>query len=222
MSRLGSKIRDARTAKGLSLKQLGKLLGVTESFVLDMETGKKVISDILLTRVSKILEIELQDSMLAESDKQELVPVAATHVAKPVKKEVQPQWTDAFDSILKSIPIYDYSLSNVLGMKQLPVISNKIDGYNKDKVLYIEIQNNDMLGFRILQGDLALLHQVHEVENNTICLMERRGERIIRQIRKLEGDKLLLLSNPGTIVTETVFLREIKILGRLVRLEIKL
>lgn len=45
---------------------------------------------------------------------------------------------------------------------------------------------------------------------------------MIRQIKKLDGNKILLISNKGSISTETVNSKEIKLLAKLDLLEIKL
>jgi hypothetical protein len=131
-------------------------------------------------------------------------------------------WTNAFSSVLKNVPIYDYSLSNNKGFKEMPIHSNKIEGHAQDKVLYLEIQNDEMSGFRMLKGDLAFAYLTKEVVNNGIFLVEYKGKRTIRQIKALGNSKLLLVSNGGSLLTETVEQREINIIAKLVRLEIKL
>ncbi|MEL7597913.1 MAG: S24 family peptidase, partial [Clostridiaceae bacterium] len=75
---------------------------------------------------------------------------------------------------------------------------------------------------RISKGDIAFAHITHEVQNNSICLIEYNGERKIRQIKKLDNTKLLLVSNKGSLRTETVGIKEIKVLVKLDRVEIKL
>jgi SOS-response transcriptional repressor LexA len=75
----------------------------------------------------------------------------------------------------------------------MPIISNKVDGYAQDKVLFLEIENDDMLGFRICSGDIAFAHLTHEIENNAIALVDYNGERVLRQIKTLDGNKILLI-----------------------------
>ncbi|MCX8132074.1 MAG: helix-turn-helix domain-containing protein [Clostridia bacterium] len=223
MSRIGSRINSVRTAKGITQKQLAKMVGVAEKFIIEVESGKKVLSDDLIKRVSKALGEEISEMMLPISDvvpeKQEKSSKTPAKLPQP---EVQKVWNDAFESVLKAVPVYDYSIDKVLHTKQLPVVSNKIDGYAKDKVLYLEIQDNDMIGFRIVKGDLAFAYLTGEVENNAVCLVEINGNRVVRQLKKLDSDKIMLLSNNGKMMTETVQLRSMKILARLVRLEVKL
>ena len=138
------------------------------------------------------------------------------------KNENSDVWTDAFSSVLRSIPIYDYSLSNKKGSKELPVHSNKIENYPQDKVFYLEIEDDEMNGFRMLKGDIAFAHSVKEVSNNGFFLIDYKGKRKIRQVKVLGNSKVLLVSNAGSLLTETMEVKEINVIAKLERIEIKL
>jgi transcriptional regulator with XRE-family HTH domain len=224
MSRIGTRIAGLRRTKGLTEKQLAKQIGVSDKVVIEIESGKRVISDDLIKRVSKVLGEEINDLNAIVSDnvpeKEEKVSPRVS--AKQSQPEVQKVWNDAFESVLKAVPIYTYSLDKVLNVKQLPIVSNKVEGFSKEKVLYIEIQDNDMIGFRIIKGDLAFGCLTSEIENNTICLVECEGKRVVRQIKKLDSEKVMLLYNNGKLSSETVSVKSLKVLARLVRLEVNL
>ena len=49
-----------------------------------------------------------------------------------------------------------------------------------------------------------------------------KGNRKIRQIKSLGNSKLLLVSNGGALMTETVESREISVIAKLERIEIRL
>jgi transcriptional regulator with XRE-family HTH domain len=231
VSRVAEKIKSLRLEAGMSQKALAKKLGVAESFINDVELGRKIINENMIKRISKIFNKDINDiSMSVEvesmediynnpagrtpSKKQEAVPKKAV--------EISDAWSGALASVLKSVPVYDYSLNKVLSTKLMPIENNKIEGYSQDKVLYIEIMDDDMIGFRMAKGDRAFAHYINEPENNTFCLIERHGERMIRQIKKLDSSKLLLISNKGSVRTETVFIKDVKIIARLDRVEFKL
>jgi len=225
MSRLGIKIKDARQKKGITQKQLGKKLGVSEKYVDEIETGKRILNDELIKKVSSILEEDINDLMINDienSSREKSESTLSKELITVNKKEIEKVWDDAFSSVLKSIPIFDYDLNTLLGSKQLPIVSNKIEGYPKDKVFYLKIKDDDMLGFRISKGDLALCLTSHDIVNNTICLVDYNQNRGIRQVKKLEKDKVLLISNKDTLKIETLFIKDIKVIARLERLEIKL
>lgn len=222
MTRVGEKIKSLRDQNGMTQKALGKKLGVSESFVNEIELGRKVANDGLITRISKIFGKELDDvNMYSGEDSEEKnEPVISN---KPIKKgEVNEVWNDALSSILKSVPVYKMDIKSVIGTRELPVVSNKIDGYAQDKVFFVAIENDDMAGFRISKGDIVFAHNIHEVENNAICLIDYDNENIIRQIKRIDNAKLLLVSNAISIKTETVNVKAIKVIAKLDRVEIKL
>lgn len=221
MSRMGQRIREIRTSKGMSQKQLAKSLGVTEKFVADIESGKRILNDQLIRGFSRVLQYNLDEVSIyldSEHGREEKANIADT----PGKQEVQEVWREAFSSVLKAVPVYGYSLDKAVGVRQMPVISNKVEGYPKDKVLFLEIEDNEMLGFRMLKGDIAFGYLSQEIESNTFYLLEHDGRRMVRQIKKLDDNRLLLVSNGGRLATETASVKDVKVLVRLERLEIKL
>ena len=74
----------------------------------------------------------------------------------------------------------------------------------------------------MLKGDIAFATLVKEASNNGIFLVDYKGKRAIRQIKLLGNSKALLVSNGGSLLTETMNLNEISVLAKLERLEIRL
>jgi transcriptional regulator with XRE-family HTH domain len=228
MSRVGDKIKNIRISTGMSQKQLAKKLGVAESFVNEVETGRKIVNQDLIDRISKVLGKDINDIGMSFEDQayEEEKARKAAPVAAPARKDKPEQvsdvWNDAFASVIKSVPVYNYSLTKVLGTKQLPILNNKIEGHNQDKVFYLEIESDDMLGFRIAKGDLAFAVSTNEFFNNSVSLIQYGERRVVRQLQRLDNSKALIISNKGSVVTETVNIKEVKVLAKLERLEIKL
>lgn len=223
MSRVGERIKEAREKSGMTQKALAKKLGVAEKFVNEVETGRKIINESLISKVSKVLNTDLNDINMVVTDEElqkELKAEKQVRQTKPA--EVNEVWNQAFGSVLKNVPIYDYSLAQVKGYKQLAAASNKIDGHTANKVFYLKIENNDMTGYRIQENDLALCYSIKEIENNSICLVEFNGKRVIRQIKKLDNVKALLISNNGSMRTETANIKEVKSIAKLYRIEFDL
>lgn len=221
MSRVGDRIKEVREAKAISQKQLGKKLGVSESYINEIEMGRKVINEKMLEKISKILGEEIEDTSISfHAD--EHVEERKPKLDRPSEEKVKEVWNDAFSSVLKNVAIYKYDLAKAIGVKQMPIISNKVEGYAQDKVLFLEIENDDMLGFRICTGDIAFAHLTHEIENNAISLVDYNGERVLRQIKKLDSNKILLISNRGSLRTETVQHKDVKVIAKLDRIEFKL
>lgn len=223
MSRVGERIKEAREKSGMTQKALAKKLGVAEKFVNEVETGRKIINESLISKVSKVLNTDLNDINMVVTDEElqkELKAEKQVRQRKPA--EVNEVWNQAFGSVLKNVPIYDYSLAQVKGYKQLATASNKIDGHTANKVFYLKIENNDMTGYRIQENDLALCYSIKEIENNSICLVEFNGKRVIRQIKKLDNVKALLISNNGSMRTETANIKEVEAIAKLYRIEFDL
>lgn len=231
MSRAGEKLKEIRMNLGLSQKQLAKKLGVAESFINEVEQGRKILNESLINKLSKLVGKDINDiNMSIEEEvsredvdvKEKNIKVNRINTDKTINNEINDVWNNALSSVLKTIPIYKYNLKDVVGSKQLPVMSNKIEGYAIDKVLYLLIEDDDMIGFRIAKGDIAFAHITHEIENNAICLVEYNSERVIRQIKKLDNNKILLISNKGSLRTETAYIKDVQVIAKLDRLEIKL
>ena len=226
MSRVGEKIKEARLKSGMSQKLLAKKLGVAEKFINEIEMGRRVAQESLIDKASKILNADFNDVSMVVTDEALIEERKAMSDVKNKSSkgniEKDEVWTNAFSSVLKNVPILDYSLKNNNGFKELPIHSNKVEGYSQDKVLYLEIQDDEMSGFRMLKGDLAFATLVKEVSNNGIFLVEYKGRRAIRQIKNLGNSKVLLVSNAGSLLTETMNLNEISVLAKLDRIEIKL
>ena len=236
MSRVGEKIKKARESSGLTQKALAKKLGLAEKYINEVELGRKVLSENLIDRIGKVLNTDLNDISMVVTDEELMKEVKKEPVRKePVRKvapsitapkmdlrEVNEDWSNAFSSVFRKVPIYNYDFTKEFGAVELPVHSNKINGYTIDKVFYIVIEEDDMLGFRISKGDKALVHSVKEIESNSIMLLEHQGKRIVRQVKKLDNTKVLLVSNKGSLVTDTVSIKDIKPLAKLDKIEIEL
>lgn len=222
MSRVGENIKQAREKSGMTVKALAKKLGVAEKYLNEVEMGRKVAPESFIDKAAKALKADLNDISMVVTD--EALQEEKKILREIPKKNVESSevWTDAFSSVLRSVPIYDYSLSNKKGSKEMPIHSNKIEGYPQDKVFYLEIEDNEMNGFRMLKGDITFAHSVKEVSNNGFFLIDYKGKRKIRQVKVLGNSKVLLVSNAGSLLTETMELKELDVIAKLERVEIKL
>ncbi len=217
MSRVGKRIQDARMRTGVSAKQLAKKLGVSESFINEVESGKKIINEDLIKRVEKTLDINLDEEIFTE-------------VTEPVEnlkevessKVVNKQMEDAFSHILKKIPVCDLYFKEIFDYKYLPILDKRVEGFSGDKIIYIKAPDDSMRGFRIQKGDRLIVYQNQEAINNSIVLLEVEGKRYIRQIKRLDSNKILIISHSNDLKTETKDVKSINIIGRCIKLEVEL
>lgn len=217
VSRVGKRIQDARTRSGVSAKQLAKKLGVSESFINDVESGKRIINEDLIRRVEKTLDISLNEEILSEVDE----PVENLKSIENLNI-VNKQMEDAFAHILKKIPVCDIYFKEIFEYKYLPIIDKKVEGFNGEKITYVKAPDDSMRGFRIQRGDKLMVYQNPEVINNSIALIELDGKRCIRQIKRLDSNKVLVISHSNDIRTETKDVKAINVIGRCIRLEVEL
>lgn len=224
MSRVGERIKEARLKSNMTQKALAKKLGVAEKYINEVELGRKVAQESFIDRAAKILKADLNDISMVVTDKDLMDERKAASNFKPQKTKIEKNdvWENAFSSVLRNVPIYDYNLKNVLGHKELPIHSNKVEGYPQDKVLYIKIQDDEMSGFRMLEGDLLFAHLVSELNSNGFFLVNHKGENKIREIKRLDNSKVLLMSNRGGLMTETVEVKNLQVIAKLDRIEINL
>lgn len=222
MSRIGTEISRLRKEAGMTQKQLARMVGVTERFIDEVESGKKVMNSDLISRVSKALRQEAGKLELYDEVEVRLRPEPDKTVRKVIEKPVQEIWTDALAGVIMTVPVYGYAMDKAVATKQLPIIANKVEGCPKDKVFYLMAEDNEMSGFRIMKGDLALSCGVHEIDKDGIYFLEHNGRKTLRQIKKLEKDKLLMIGNSGSLSTETVSAKEVRVIARLLRVEISL
>jgi transcriptional regulator with XRE-family HTH domain len=66
MSRISEKIKSARMQQNKTIKQLAKLCGVAETYISEIESGKKVINDIMIRKMSTVLNINLNEPLFQE------------------------------------------------------------------------------------------------------------------------------------------------------------
>jgi len=218
---MGSEIARLRKEVGMTRKQLAKAIGVTEAFIVNVEAGKRIIKEDLIGKISKALRQEVGKLNLYDDEKDNK-PEPDRNVVRVVEKPVQDVWNDALSGILMAVPVYNYKMEKLAETRQLPIVSNKVEGFPKDKVFYLQIEDNEMTGFRMSKGDYAFALSVQDIDTDGIYFIQYNGKRMVRQVKKLGGGKLLLVGNRGSLSTDTVYRKDANILARLIRLDITL
>ncbi|MCC5912364.1 MAG: helix-turn-helix transcriptional regulator [Clostridiaceae bacterium] len=231
MSRVGKRVQEERIKKGMTPKQLGKKCGVSESFILDVESGKKIINDKLFGKISNVLGGNLEENMMLQASSEEDNKQEETIQRKtqdPVKptllkrKEVEPlaQWGEAFSNIIKQVPIYDLEMTTIKSYKSFPIIDKKVEGFHPDKLIYVELEDDTLQQYRMKKGDQCLIYLNHEIINNSFQLVEYDNKRYLRKIKKVDGNNVQLIAGvqDGKAILKNP--KDIKVLGRLIRVEI--
>ncbi len=243
MSRLGDLIRTERIRQKLTPKQVARKCGVSESYLLAVEAGTRIIADDQARRILKTIGLKQQteaeftlDDIAATVDLVQVQPRMAQAVAKPKAKETERVasteekseegvagsiWLDALQSVLKRVPVMNAVMKPV-SWQLVPVENGRIEGANPDKVFFYLAPDDSMRGFRIHRGDIVLTVPAQSPVDGAIMLMNYKEHRYLRKIKLLDDHRVLLQSYDKEYEAETAFIQDIGFLSRCVRVTFEL
>ena len=242
MSRLGDLIRTERIRQKLTPKQVAKKCGVSESYLMAVEAGTRIIADDQARRILKSIGLKQQneaeftlDDIAATVDLAQVQPrmAAAVQAKKPVKKEAElaastedegvagSVWLDALQSVLKRVPVMNAVMKPV-SYQLVPVENGRIEGANPDKVFFYLAPDDSMRGFRIHKCDIVLTVPANSPVDGAIMLMNYNEHRYLRKIKLLDDRNVLLQSYDRQYEAETVAINEIGFIARCVKVTFEL
>ena len=244
MSRLGDLIHTERVRQKMTPKQVAKKCGVSESFIIAVEAGTRIIADDQARRILKTIGLREQteadfslDDIAATVDLAQVQPQMAKQMAKPRPRVQESEvvastqekdegvtgsvWLDALTSVLKRVPVMNAVMKPV-DYRLLPIENGKIEGANPDKVFYFLAPDDSMRGFRIHAGDVALVVPAQSPVDGAVMLVEYDGHRALRKVKVMERFQVLLQSYDREYDAKMLALSDVTFLGRCVRLEIEL
>lgn len=246
MSRLGDLIRTERVRQKLSAKQVAKKCGVSESYLLAVEAGTRIISDDQARRILKTIGLKQQteaeftlDDIAATVDLAQVQPrmaaaAAAQLAKKPAKKEAElaasteeaesiagSVWLDALQSVLKRVPVMN-AVMKPISYQLVPVENGRIEGANPDKVFFYLAPDDSMRGFRIHKGDIVLTVPAQSPVDGAVMLMNYNEHRYLRKVKILDDRSVLLQSYDREYEAETVSISDIGFIARCVKVTFEL
>ena len=148
MSRLGDLIRTERIRQKMTLKQVAKKSGVSESYLAAVEAGTRIIADDQARRILKNIGLKQQteaeftlDDIASTVDLVQVQPrMAAAAAKKPERKEAEivassqeetvagSVWLDALQSVLRRVPVMNAVMKPV-SYKLVPLENGRpVDG----------------------------------------------------------------------------------------------
>ena len=236
MSRLGDLIRTERIRQKMTPKQVAKKCGVSESFLVAVEAGTRIIADDQARRILRAIGLKQQneaeftlDDIAATVDLAQVQPRLAQAAAKPKEAERVAStgeekdagvagsiWLDALQSVLKRVPVMNAVMKEV-GYRLIPVENGRIEGANPDKVFFYLTPDDSMRGFRICRGDLVLTVPAQSPVDGAVMLMTYRDRRVLRKIKVLDDQRVLLQAYDREYEAETAFISEVQFLSRAVK-----
>ena len=229
MSRLGDTIRAARLKAKLSEKALGKKCGLAESFIKDVESGRKIVSDDQAQRILRVLGVKNPVSTeleVASEPPVKLRPKPRAYIL-PVEEQNAPDrqaqaesndaWLDALGGVVKRVPVMAPD-GVVIDHVLTPIVSGKIEGGAPDKVLYYRCPDDMLRGFRVYAGDLLLVVPANKAEDDRLMRVEYGGARMVRKLMKLDGGRIQMQAFDHEFSAVVGNLQTVKVLGRCVKL----
>ena len=126
---IGNLIKKGRKEKGLTQQELATRLFVTDKAVSNWETGKNIPDNEIITKIEKVLDIDLQNKIISSKEK----------YFKTLKKIV------ASLSLLLMIILLVYTISNYnrINIYSLNIVDN-ISGYDMDNS-FITVDNKNII-----------------------------------------------------------------------------
>ncbi len=241
MSRLGDLIRTERIRQKMTPKQVARKCGVSESYIMAVEAGTRIIADDQARRILRTIGLKQQteadftlDDIAATVDLAQVQPGLAqqaqdrkAQAAKKPAPETQDEtvagsvWLDALQSVLKNVPIYNAVMKPV-GHRLVPILDGRIEGANPDKVFYFLTPDDSLRGFRICQGDITLVVPAHSPIDGAVMLVEYAGHRNLRKIKRLNDTTVMLQTYQREYEAETLSLPDVNFMGRVTRVEFEL
>lgn len=241
MSRLGDLIRTERIRQKLTPKQVARKCGVSESYLLAVEAGTRIIADDQARRILKTIGLKQQteaeftlDDIAATVDLAQVQPAMVPQ--KPKKKEAElvassseekeeavagSVWLDALQSVLKRVPVMNAVMKPV-SYQLVPVENGRIEGANPEKVFFYLVPDDSMRGFRIHRGDFVLTVPAQSPVDGAIMLLNYHEHRYLRKIKILNDRQVLLQSYDREYEAETAEMNEIGFISRGVRVAFEL
>ena len=228
MSRLGDTIQKARIKARMTEKALGRKCGLAESFIKDVESGRKIVSDEQAQRILKVLGVanpvstELEVAAeppvkLRPRPRAYVLPVGESAPARKEAEAASDAWLDALGGVVKRVPVMAPD-GMVIDHVLTPIVNGKIEGGAPDKVLYYRCPDDMLRGFRVHAGDLLLVVPASKAEDGQLMLVDYQGQRMVRKLLKQDGGRIQMqaFDHEFTAVVGTVM--DVKVLGRCVSL----
>ncbi len=227
MNRMAIKIKEARLKAKMSEKELAQACGQTINYILQIESGKKVINEKIAEDILKILGEKVdffQDVPETQSE-----PAVVKPVLKPDLKQAQTKtadlgitpndaWTGALSGVIKNFPVIEEGRGNVVDSKELSIIGKKIEGVHHEKIGFVKVTDSDMPKLRIAKGDVLTIHLMGDIQSQGIYYFEFGQKKMIRQLIKSQNNKVLFSRGPSEPETE-VDIKNIKVIGKVIKVE---
>lgn len=221
MNRLAVKIKESRIAAGLTEKELAKKCGLSINYIIQVESGKKIVNESVADKILKALGTK-EEFVSEEPVKEQPKKTKENIFTGTIPVTPNETWADALAGVIKKYPIYDMLVNKIVAYKDLPIINKKIEGHHPDKLMFVKTYSDDMSSFRIHQGDILTILINKDIQNHKLYLIEMNGGKMVRQIIKESNKKFTLLKSKKDPNPQLVDMKKVKVLGKVIKNEFSL
>ena len=230
MSRLGDMIKQERLRAGWSHKQLAKKSGVSEKFLVEVESGTRIIADTQASRILKVLGKTSEfiadfegkaDGVPEPAPVSRPAPRPAPAAKKPAPAEPADAWVNALGGLMRAVPVRSADGRDV-GSQILPVQSGRIEGVVAEKVFYLLAPDDSMMGYRIRRGDRVLVLPASVPVDDAILVFLSEGRYFLRKVKLQDGGRALLQWYDYEPHSEVLPLKQLTLVGRARRVEFEI
>lgn len=128
---MGNRIRELRRAKGLTMKQLGEVLGVAESTISHYETGRRQLDNETLLRLGEFFEVSVGYLLGVEDAKPPVLNEKDERDIAKTLETLMSQLDSSGDLMFDGDPISDEARESIRSAMKLGLEAAKIK--NKER-----------------------------------------------------------------------------------------
>lgn len=239
MSIIGTNIKNTREKKSISTKELSKKAGISEVYLKEIESGKRIPNTSLINTLTKILNVNidaLEPSYFSSYFEEEKEPQISQIEQTPKKQQsksapiISNTMSDALSKVVRKIPVVNTisSKTNTIEQKDIidykiePIFQNKNTNTSTNELIYFVCTDNSMSGSRILKNDLCLIFLTQSILDKDIVLIKYNNKVFLRRIKYIEQQMVILYPDNPEYETIIVNTNDIVVFGKAIRIEIKI
>lgn len=241
MSIIGANIKNIRAKKNIAAKELSKKCGLSESVILDIESGRKIPNANMITAISKALGVQIdaiEPSYLSDYYEEEAEKSAPTYI-KPtasigkVPERIEPKantLSDAINKAIRKIPVLSKLTpgkkvpfeGDIVDYKFEPVFQGKTNNVAGENFIYYMVSDNSLSGSRILKNDLALVFLTDSINDKDMVLFVYNNKVFLRRLKAIDDKSVLLYPDNPDFEVLIANRKDLQLIGKVVRVEFKI
>lgn len=203
-----NRIRELRKRHGMTMKELGRVLGLAESTVSHYETGRRDPDIETLLKMGELFNVSVGYILMAEPEYESPESLCFDNIS-PISVQKIP----LLGSVACGKPVYaDEEFQYYVAV-----------GAEIRADFALRAKGDSMVGARIKDGDVVFIRKAESVDNGTIAVVVIEDEATLKRVYYYPEKDLLILKAENPDYEDMVFadaeLEQIRILGKAVAVQ---